>query len=146
MLAARSPLECQVYLALHPCACGCADFPWTSHELSTEDTSTYSGACPACGTPRSVTFRVPRGLVPGFGGAEPSQIITAGDFLDLAKRAIAHDDLGFAQAALEEVLKFQTQDAVRAEARALLTACNRAKLAGLASANPAPTGARVESR
>jgi hypothetical protein len=123
MLVARSPLECQVYLALHPCTCGCADFPWTDHELSTEDTSTYSGSCPACGAPRSVTFSVPRALVPGFGGPSPSQLIGPEEFLDLAKRAIAHDDLDFATAALAEVLKFQTTDAGRDEARALLTAC-----------------------
>ena len=124
-MIARSPLECQVYLALHPCVCGCASFPWTSHELSSSDTSTYSGVCPSCGAPRSVTFSVPRALVPGFGGAEPSQIITPDEFLDLARRAIAHDDLAFAEAALEEALKFKNQHSVRDEARALLTACRR---------------------
>jgi hypothetical protein len=30
---ARSVAECHLYMRLHPCSCGEADFPWASHEL-----------------------------------------------------------------------------------------------------------------
>lgn len=80
---ARSVAECHLYMRLHPCSCGEADFPWTSHEIGTAgggDLSVYRGSCPQCGTARRFEFLVDSGGVapPAFGGPEPSPDHRAG--------------------------------------------------------------------
>lgn len=124
-LFARSPAEAHLYMALHPCACGEADLPWTVHEAQPTPEgmcSTYRGTCPACGTSREFSFAVPADPVapPAFGDSEPSRIITPEQFLALARRAVgavpglvaagqaweAYEAATDAVEAIGEVLKF----------------------------------------
>jgi hypothetical protein len=129
---ARSVAECHLYMALHPCSCGAADFPWTSHETRVTgdgDLSVYQGSCPRCRTARRFEFLVDgRGVPPpAFGGPEPSRIIGPEEFYALSQRAAAvardgdpadrYEAALDAVAAVEEVLKFVPPgaDAVPAE-------------------------------
>jgi hypothetical protein len=120
-------------MRLHPCSCGEADFPWTSHELRPADggeLSVYEGSCPRCAAARSFEFLVDgRGVAPpAFGGPEPSRIIGPEEFYALSQRAAAvarggdpadgYEAALDAVAAVEEVLKFipPGADAVPAQA------------------------------
>ncbi|HEY3563013.1 MAG TPA: hypothetical protein VGL05_36360 [Kribbella sp.] len=120
---ARTRDEAQLYLELHPCPdCGADDAPWEQAlvEVDGELASSYAAICPGCSAEREYLFGVPehetpvRGW-PTFGGAEPSDIIDAGQWLDVADRAAAAVPtdpveagrvLAIAHAAVAEVIKF----------------------------------------
>ncbi|WP_238015812.1 hypothetical protein KZZ52_27945 [Dactylosporangium sp. AC04546] len=149
---ARSPEECLLYMELHPCRCGEADFLWSEHRLlqiEAQLASAYEGDCPGCGRRRRFTFAVSEEIAPppAFGGAEPSRIIEPHEFLTLSRRAAAfagrdparmsetavEDGLGAVEtaiAALEEVLKFIPAGADAVPASAFVSPAGRAAHAG----------------
>jgi hypothetical protein len=129
MLVSRSTEESHLYMYLHPCQCGEADFDWRDHEIVPGNgwlLSVYTGECGRCGRPRSFEFVLapePSPPAPALGGGTPSQIIDPGEFLDTAHRLVetvpanpaevdddefhgARDALAFAIACVDEVLKF----------------------------------------
>ncbi|GAA3660735.1 hypothetical protein GCM10022224_025160 [Nonomuraea antimicrobica] len=120
---ARTRDEAHLYLDLHPCACGSPETTWGSALVGTEEglASRYSGVCAECGAQREYLFALPDKPVlpaghPTFGGAEPSQLLDAGEWLwvaDLSAGNVPVDDdaearraLSVATAAVEEVVKF----------------------------------------
>jgi hypothetical protein len=133
VLDARSIQEARLYLDLHPCTCGHTDGfdPELSLELlDGRQVARYSGVCAGCGRRRQYEFALLPPVTGGaeYGGAEPSRIVDAGEFLwvsdsatdralslvDLAderSRSAAHTSFAVAIAALEEVLKFVTAGA-----------------------------------
>lgn len=141
MPVSRSTEESHLYMQLHPCDCGEADFEWRhrQHELAECGlVARYRGECGRCGRERRFAFALapePSPPPPAFGGRRPSQIIDPGDFLRVSRLAAAtvaadptqlsddefhpaRDSLAVAVAALDEVLKFipDRADAVPAEA------------------------------
>lgn len=129
MLVSRSTEESHLYMHLHPCECGEAEFEWHEHGLvQREDrlVSVYSGECGRCGRPRRFEFGLlpePSPPPPALGGPTPSAIIDPGEFLHTGRVLAgsvpddpaelsddefhgAYDTLAFALASLEEVLKF----------------------------------------
>jgi hypothetical protein len=141
MLVSRSTEESHLYMYLHPCECGEADFDWRDHEIVPGNgwlVSIYSGECGSCGRSRSFEFALapePSPPAPAMGGSAPSQIIDPGEFLHAARQLAdtvpanpaevdddefhgARDALAFAIACLDEVFKFlpEAADAVPADA------------------------------
>jgi hypothetical protein len=120
---ARTRDEAQLYLELHPCPdCGSIDAPWEQAliEVDGELTSSYAAICPGCDAHREYLFGLParetpvRGW-PTFGGPEPSEVLDAGQWLDVADTAAsevpadpaeAGKVLAVARAAVDEVIKF----------------------------------------
>jgi hypothetical protein len=120
---ARTRDEAQLWLELHPCPdCGSIDTPW-QQALVDEDgelTISWAGTCAGCGAEREYLFGLPARETavagwPTFGGAEPSELLDPGQWLDVADRAAAEvpDDpveagrvLAVARAAVDEVVKF----------------------------------------
>lgn len=147
MEIARSSAECHLYIELHPCACGDTRGP-TEHRLESRDdglVAVYAGPCPRCGTARRFELSLDPEIVPGgtFGGARPSQIIDAGQYLavaDAAARAVPSSTSGLddrarqqaraqmrrAVAALEEVLKFVPPGADHVASEALFSTSGKA--------------------
>lgn len=141
MLLSRSTEESHLYMHLHPCECGEADFDWREHGIVPGETrfvSVYSGECDSCGRSRVFEFALtpePPPPAPALGGDAPSAIIDPGEFLQISQMVAAtvpddpatldddefhgaRDALAFALASLDEVLKFVPAggDAVPAEA------------------------------
>jgi hypothetical protein len=112
MTTARSPLECRLYIELHPCDCGGSVIDITDRVVMHDDTlcARYSGRCSACGQSREYLFALdPEIPAPdSFGGRKPSTIIDAGQYLAASERA-----------AKQVPLDGPSED--RAAARALLT-------------------------
>jgi hypothetical protein len=129
LLKIRSVAEEHLYMDLHPCACGEADWrqlKGVQRYADNELVKAFEGPCPRCGTPREFLFIVPETpfFAPlGYGGPEPSSILDAGQFLaesdrlvrlvpaslaglDEAARKQAQSRMAWGVAALEEVLKF----------------------------------------
>jgi hypothetical protein len=129
MLISRSTEESHLYMSLHPCGCGEADFEWQEHAMTLREgsfVSVYAGACGRCGRHRSFEFALapePSPPPPALGGDSPSQIIDPGEFLQTSEAFAAtvpadpeqlgddefngaQDALAFAAACLDEVLKF----------------------------------------
>lgn len=120
---ARTRDEAHLYLELHPCPdCGTADAPWEQAlvDVDGELASSYSATCPGCAAEREYLFGLPaeetavRGW-PTFGGSEPSDLLDAGQWLDVADTAAAGVPadpaeadrvLAIAEAAVAEVIKF----------------------------------------
>ena len=120
---ARTRDEAQLYLELHPCPdCAADEAPWEQAlvQVDGELASSYAAICPGCSAEREYLFGLPdretpvRGW-PTFGGPEPSDIIDAGQWLDVAERAAAAVPtdpveagrvLAIAHAAVAEVIKF----------------------------------------
>lgn len=120
---ARTRDEAQLYLELHPCPdCAADEAPWEQAlvQVDGELASSYAAICPGCSAEREYLFGLPeretpvRGW-PTFGGPEPSDIIDAGQWLDVAERAAAAVPtdpveagrvLAIVQAAVAEVIKF----------------------------------------
>jgi hypothetical protein len=120
-------------MELHPCSCGEGRLTVTSDDLLQDLDGGLvrrrKGTCPGCQHPREFIFGVPETLESGgaswelfFGGDKPSQIIDAGEWLDIAqrlaksvpqsrsfrpgKRREGREVLTEAVAATNEVLKF----------------------------------------
>jgi hypothetical protein len=127
VLIARSSPECHLYIELHPCACGETQLE-TKHVLQSSGddlVAVYQGVCPRCSTARRFDLVLDPEIPPGdkFGGAAPSKLIDAGQYLavadeaakrvpgdaarlDEAERRAARWWMNRAVNALEEVLKF----------------------------------------
>lgn len=128
---ARTNAEAHLYMDLHPCRCGATAFPRRSSVVQVDAglASRYDGDCAQCGQPREFTFLLPEVVLPPngkrirYGGAEPSQLLDAGEWLEVADRfaravpprperlAGTERDrvrryLASALAALDEVVKF----------------------------------------
>jgi hypothetical protein len=121
---ARTRDEALLYLELNPCPdCGTVETAWEDGlaQLDGELVISYTGDCPGCGAEREYLFGLPEretlGPFPNFGGTEPSELLDAGQWLQVADRAastVAADDrseaaravLDVAAAAVEEVVKF----------------------------------------
>ncbi|QNE22515.1 hypothetical protein F1D05_37215 [Kribbella qitaiheensis] len=121
---ARTTDEAHLYVELTPCEdCGALTSEWSEGLTSVDGSlaTSYVGACPGCGIGREFLFGVPAvetppGPFPQFGGAEPSEIFDAGQWLEIADYAagdVPVDDpveaerrLALAQAAVDEVVKF----------------------------------------
>ena len=120
---ARTWDEAQLYLELHPCPdCGSVDAPWEQAliQIRGELASSYAATCPGCSAEREYLFGVPEHETPvhgwpTFGGPEPSELLDAGQWLDVADTAAAAVPtdpveagrvLAIAQAAVVEVIKF----------------------------------------
>jgi hypothetical protein len=141
MLIARSSPECHLYIELHPCSCGETELA-SKHALvaSGDDlVAVYENACPRCATPRRFEFVLDPEIPPGmkFGGAKPSQIIDAAQYLavaDAAAKAVPAGATGSqaklvmsrAVDALEEVVKFIPAGADRVPVEAMFTAAGKA--------------------
>ncbi len=121
---ARTRDEALLYLELHPCEdCGSADADW-QYGLTEDDdgglAGSYAAVCPGCGAEREYLFGLPdretAGDWPNFGGPEPSEVLDAGQWMevaDLNAGAVPENDaaaatraLSVARAAVEEVIKF----------------------------------------
>jgi hypothetical protein len=94
----RTRDEAHLYMDLHPCErCGGVDVTWQSALTDDEGAPArrYHGTCARCQAPREFVFRLPeRPALPGpddlvfFGGAEPSQLLDAGEWRIIADAAI----------------------------------------------------------
>ncbi|NUR96899.1 MAG: hypothetical protein HOV67_16760 [Kribbellaceae bacterium] len=125
---ARTAAEAALYLELSPCPdCGSTETDWQDQQ--TAEVLTCSGICEGCGAFREYLFSRPLHPYEGFGGAEPSELIDAGQWLEFADGVagqVAVGDLSdeaveamaVARQAVEEVVKFvpPTADAVPDEA------------------------------
>jgi hypothetical protein len=146
MLISRSSAECHLYIELHACECGEARAPWKHQLESRVDAlvTVYDGVCEQCARPWSFEFALDPEVAPigKFGGARPSQIVDAGQFLavaDAAARAVPAevnrlDDLSRqraralmqrAVAAIEEVLKLIPHGADRVTVDTLSSALGK---------------------
>jgi hypothetical protein len=146
MLISRSSAECHLYIELHACECGEARAPWKHQLESRVDAlvTVYDGVCERCTRPWMFEFALDPEVAPmgKFGGARPSLIVDAGQFLaaaDAAARAVPAqangiDDLSRqraralmlrAVAAIEEVLKLIPQGADRVTADSLFSALGK---------------------
>jgi hypothetical protein len=120
---ARTRDEAQLYLELKPCPdCGSIDTPWEHGltEIDGELAISYAGVCPGCGAEREYLFGLPARETravswPTFGGPEPSELLDAGQWMEVADRAVgavpadpveAGRVLAVARAAVDEVVKF----------------------------------------
>src|ERR1044071_8238817 len=142
-LISRSSAECHLYIELHACECGEARAPWKHRLESRIDAlvTVYDGVCERCTRPWTFEFALDPEVAPigKFGGARPSQIVDAGQYLavaDAAARAVPGevsrlDELSRqraralmlrAVAAIEEVLKLIPDGADRAAAESLSSA------------------------
>jgi hypothetical protein len=91
MNSARSPLECRLYIELHPCDCGGAMVD-IAHRLVTRDDTLcarYQGRCRDCGKSLEYLFALDSEIAAptAFGGTTPSTIIDAGKFMAASERA-----------------------------------------------------------
>jgi hypothetical protein len=95
MLVTRSAWESTVYLGLAGSTCGGRGFELVEHRQEIragERYWVYETTCPRCGERRRFEFAVadePAPPYPEFGGAQPSQLIDAGQFLAIGERAAA---------------------------------------------------------
>jgi hypothetical protein len=93
MMTGRSPLECRLYIELHPCDCGGSgsiiDLADRVVMREVALCALYAGRCSACGEDREYLFELdPEIPAPGsFGGSRPSTIIDAGQYLAASERA-----------------------------------------------------------
>jgi hypothetical protein len=126
VFTARSIQEAALYVDLHPCECGAAgELTFSVIDRDGQPVAVYEGVCASCGRTRRFEFLVPAEPVPGpaYGGAEPSAIVDAGEFLWYSDRAAeqafrlsdatagsevarGRSALDVALAALDEVAKF----------------------------------------
>jgi hypothetical protein len=146
MLISRSSAECHLYIEQHACECGEPRAPWKHRLESRVDAlvTVYDGVCERCTRPWTFEFALDPEVAPigKFGGARPSQIVDAGQFLaaaDAAARAVPGEENRLdelsrqraralmlrAVAALEEVLKLIPPGADRVAADSLFSALGK---------------------
>jgi phage FluMu protein Com len=130
-MLARTIAEARLYMDLQPCdACGYLGF--TGSMATARAVARFSGQCPRCKTVRQFTFRLPDRTYPGFGGADPSELLDPGEWLVVADLAARHApvpdaaDYALAAAAVDEVLKFIPSGGDAVPPEALHTATGRA--------------------
>ena len=133
-MISRSSPECHLYIELHPCSCGETQLPPKHKLVSSGDdlVAVYENPCPRCGTPRRFDFVLDPEIPPGlkFGGAKPSNLIDAAQFLATADHAAKQMPptpywMSRAVDALEEVLKFIPEGADRVPVEALFTTAGK---------------------
>lgn len=89
---ARTSAEAHVYMDLHPCTCGTAEFARDSAviEAGPDLASRYTGVCPDCGAVREFVFRLPDRPAPPMGevdfGDGLSELLDPGEWLHVADR------------------------------------------------------------
>lgn len=111
-MTARSPLECRLYIELHPCDCGGSVVDLTDRVVRRDETlcARYTGRCSACGKDPgqylAASERAARQVRPGG---------------PLEDRASARSLLGRAIACLEEVMKWIPPGEDRVPASAFFT-------------------------
>ena len=139
MNKARSPLECRLYIELHPCGCGGAIGDIT-HRLVTRDDdlcASYAGRCSHCGRHLEYMFALDEEIVAStaFGGTNPSTIIDAGQYMAASERAARQVRVGGpsdhkvtakaflirAIACLDEIMKWMPTEADQVPASAFFT-------------------------
>ncbi len=139
---ARTNEEAHLYMELHPCECGEADFDAVSSVARVAGVwiSRYSGRCVECGRERVFEFRQPEEIaLPGEGAwapdPQPSELLDAGEWLFVADTygstgpdpgPRVRTDLLAAAAALDEVLKFLPEGADEVPESAFWSARGRA--------------------
>ena len=109
--------EAELFVELHPCDCGQGTEPdFSLVKRDGQLIAIYEGGCPGCDQERRFEFLIPERTTRGaaYGGAEPSSIIDAGEFLWYSDRAaeraqlpsvaIDETDLARARSALEVAL------------------------------------------
>ena len=114
----RTIAEAHLYMRLRPCACGAAEFDPVRAVTSDAGVlcGRYFGNCSSCKTPREFVFELPAVQRPiagpvSFGGSDPSRLLDAGEWLDVAEDHAKREpgtyaSLDIARAAMEEVIKF----------------------------------------
>lgn len=125
-LSARTEAEAHLYMDLRPCSCGEVQFDRHASEIADDGVlcSRYAGRCARCGRPREFVFERPEAPWPGrsdtvaFGGSEPSRLLDPGEWMMVAlerarRQPSTREDLAFARAAIEEVVKFLPAGAER---------------------------------
>lgn len=147
---ARTDPEARLYIAMCRCACGETDFApiVTTGCVDGVPVCRYAGFCPACGTLRAFTFRLPTAPVPArpgeivFGDGSPSELLDPGLWWGVAEgcatsapvegnalaeleRRLARDRLATAVAAMDEVLAFVPAGASKVPAWAFTSAAGR---------------------
>jgi hypothetical protein len=99
--------------------------------------SRYAGPCAGCGAPREFEFELPAAFRPirsdevEFGGGDPSRLLDPGEWMAVAveragRQPGTREELAFARAALEEVVKFLPAGAERVPDEAFTSARGRA--------------------
>jgi len=139
---ARTGVEAVLFLALLPCErCGTTQTPWRYSAMVTVDgdpTDTYAGECGRCGLARDFTFTRPAegtdgGSATRFGGDQPSELLDAGQWMDVAGAASIAEtpgvDLGYALDAYREALKFIPPGAGAVPPAGLFSTAGRVRLA-----------------
>lgn len=132
-LQARTIAEAHLYMELRPCSCGESRFDWS---LNTSDgvSCSYTGPCARCQQPRAFEFEIIEPTRPvteevDFGSGQ-SRLLDPGEWMEVAlERAKVHqtrDELAFARAALEEVIKFLPEGAEEVPAAAFTSERGRA--------------------
>lgn len=89
---ARSDEEARLYLDLHACACGSADFDWRQHATALAGESLlveYTGPCRGCRRPRRFAFTMAQRVAMPAPGAwseleQPSQLLDPGEWMLVA--------------------------------------------------------------
>ena len=141
-LYARTNAEAHLYMDLRPCSCGETQFDRHSAVITQGGVlcSRYAGACAGCGRPREFVFELPETFRPirgdfgelgDLGGDEPSRLLDPGEWMAIAverakRQPGTRDDLAFARAAVEEVMKFIPADAERVPDEAFTSERGRA--------------------
>lgn len=98
MKTARTPLECRLYIELHPCECGGAVVD-IAHRLVTRDDTLcarYQGRCLSCEKDLEYLFALHSEIAAptAFGGTTPSTIIDAGQYMAASERAAKQVQVG----------------------------------------------------
>lgn len=98
MKTARTPLECRLYIELHPCDCGGAVVD-IAHRLVTRDDTLcarYQGRCLRCAKDLEYLFALDSEIAAAtaFGGTTPSTIIDAGQYMAASERAAKQLQVG----------------------------------------------------
>jgi hypothetical protein len=138
-LFARTHAEAHLYMDLRPCSCGEVQFARESSVIDDGGVlcSRYAGPCTRCGAPRAFVFELPETFRPirsdgfDFGGSDRSRLLDPGEWMAVATERAkrepgTRDDLAFARAALEEVVKFLPAGGERVPDDAFTSARGRA--------------------
>jgi hypothetical protein len=140
MKVARSSLECYLYIELHPCECGGRVTDLDHRMVLRSETlcASYEGRCVSCGSRVDYLFALDDEIPPAssFGGARPSTIVDAGQYLaaaDMATKQVTVSErqpeqrrhglvlMARAVACLEEILKWIPEGGDRIPQEAFFT-------------------------
>ncbi len=98
MKTVRTPLECRLYIELHPCDCGGAVVDIAHRLVTQNDTlcARYRGRCLSCQKDLEYLFALHSEIAAptAFGGTTPSTIIDAGQYMAASERAARQAQVG----------------------------------------------------